>query len=165
MCNVSFVDVVAQSENGIFLAGGPLPGRGDGGGSLGSADGSGDGTEQGLEAGRQHSLWGILLERVQVQLVRRTEWPGGCQDYRPSTNNRSSCRGTQAKWPWGLNCSSAGGMTAPLWVAGAVRVRLRDVRIEHRPPWREDWRRGAWLDPASISHMELVRVSIDAAAP
>ncbi len=152
MHNVTFSDIKAIAENGIFVAGGPLR-RGSSFGGGGSTDAAGalasqQQTQQQQQQGnkQQFSISGITIERVQLQLVGRSHWPGGCQDYRPSSNGTqrtaghspgghslsiieggSSVSQGRAWWPAGLDCSSHS--TAPLWVAGAEHVLLSDVQV------------------------------------
>jgi len=170
--NVIFSDIQAVAENGLFLAGGPMPpllsngdkiggssraddasGGGSGGGSGsgrgGMAGSSGAGSR--LGGGRRHSISGVVVKRLHLRLQRRTHWPGGCQDYRPSRNissdggssSRDGWGGAAGKeimagigggsvasegwWPAGLDCGS--GSTAAVWVAGADSVHLSDVRV------------------------------------
>jgi hypothetical protein len=149
--DVRFVNIRATSENGIFLVGGPLPGGGTRrGGShrTRSRDANGSWIEgqrrrRDLQQPQQHglqrqqrqsgrySVGGISLERVQLRLKRRSSWPGGCQDYRPSINITQSsgwgAREGSGWWPAGLDCSS--GRTAAVWVAGAPHVVLADVQV------------------------------------
>ncbi|EFN59558.1 hypothetical protein CHLNCDRAFT_8203, partial [Chlorella variabilis] len=54
VADVTFSNISATAENGIFLSGGPL-----------------------------RSLRGIRMERVSVRLRQRSRFAGGCQDYRP----------------------------------------------------------------------------------
>ena len=154
---LSFVDIQATAENGIFLAGGPLP-HGSTRQSVSRRNSSSEAStgriagqrrqrdlqahlqeqqepeqepEQEQEQGGRYSLGGISLERVQLQLKRRSSWPGGCQDYRPSSNITGSSGGSASEgsrwWPAGLDCSS--GSTAAVWVAGASHVVLSDVQV------------------------------------
>lgn len=157
--NISFSDIKAIAENGIFVAGGPLRhgsrlGRADSATACGSLAGRRSAAaaavlapycqQQQQQHMRQYSISGITIERVQLQLVSRSQWPGGCQDYRPSSNVTDAAEigsdgsssataaagaGSQNKawWPAGLDCSSHS--TTPLWVAGAEHVLLSDVQV------------------------------------
>ena len=146
MHEVSFADVRATAENGIFLAGLPLPdgstvSAGKQGGS--SIEASGQRLQQQTlhpqkqpaaqqQQRRRYSLGGISLEGVQLRLLRRSGWPGGCQDYRPSSNITCGSGGGEAGegrgwWLAGQDCSS--GSTAAVWVAGAAHVALSDVQV------------------------------------
>lgn len=170
--NLSFEDIqVTAAEGGVFLAGGPLP-RSIAGVPAGAAHRANRRQLQKLRQQRQwrrqqeerreappqrHSLQGIRLERVSLVLRRRTAWPGGCQDYRPSSNastllclGGNSARGSGSSsstsplpglgggnigggspgwWPAGLDCG--GGGTPAVWVAGADDVRLVDVQVRN----------------------------------
>lgn len=144
---VSFKDITATGENGIFIAGGPMgvhpPGQ--------------------RRPVLPPSLSGISLKAIQLQLVKRTDYPGGCQDFRPSSNDTSggttgspadgSPATADAWWPSGLDCSAGG--TAPLWVSGAEKVSLVDIAIQHQEPLRKDWYVGAWIDPFSTWQMQV----------
>lgn len=157
--DVSFRDITAVSEGGILLAGGPL---GDASPTA-SAAGVACADAAGCAAGKQqpYSLQRITLERVRVQLKQRSRWPGGCRDYRPSSGEGaapSPCAACEGRWPAGLDCG--GGKTAPLWVAGAQGVVLRDVRLQHHAPWRADWSGEAWIDPASTRDVALWHVAV-----
>ena len=170
--NVTFSDISAIAENGIFVAGGPLPAGGAGHGTAGGAGCGSSAAAAGAFAAlrgqlaqpwqqqrqqqqqrdhkRQFSISGLTIEQVQLQLVGRSKWPGGCQDYRPSSNSSTAARAGpggrtssddggggsssssssslgKAWWPAGLDCSS--GLTAALWVAGAEHVLLSDVEV------------------------------------
>ena len=164
--NVTFADIQALAEAGVFLAGGPMGGGSHGTGSHGSGSSGGSSSSGGSGAApgqRQYSLRGIRLERVRVDLVARSAWPGGCQDYRPSSNASSSSGSSGGQWwPSGVDCSAGG--TAPLWVAGAQQVLLQDVAIRRRQPYRDDWQLGAWVDPSSTRDVRLRRVNITRAA-
>jgi hypothetical protein len=172
--NLSFEDIqVTAAEGGVFLAGGPLP-HTIAGGPARDAHRANRRQLHELLQQRQwrrqkgerreappqlHSLQGIRLERVSLVLRRLTAWPGGCQDYRPSSNastlpclGGNSARGSSSSssaspfpglrggsgsgggspgwWPAGLDCG--GGGTPAVWVAGADDVRLVDVQVRTR---------------------------------
>ena len=98
--------------------------------------------------------------------------PGGCQDYRPSSNgtepraaaatpNDARLAAANAEvgwWPAGLDCASS--TTAPIWLSGAERVELTDVYVERKEPWRHDWRRGAWVDSYNLRAVKQTRVTV-----
>ena len=108
VADVTFSNISATAENGIFLSGGPLVAGSAGGSEAGSSGrpatasqpgGAGAGavgrTAGGAEMRRQQrqqqqqqqrSLRGIRMERVSVRLRQRSRFAGGCQDYRPSSN-------------------------------------------------------------------------------
>ena len=98
--------------------------------------------------------------------------PGGCQDYRPSSNgtepraaaalsndaSRAAANAEVGWWPAGLDCTS--GTTAPIWLSGAERVELTDVYVERKEPWRHDWRRGALVDSYNLRAVKQTRVTV-----
>lgn len=139
--DVSFTDVHAISENGVFLAGGPLgilrPGQ--------------------RRPPRPFSISAIRLTRVTVDLVKRSDWPGGCRDYRPSAGVDSTSA-AEGWWPAGLDCSEGG--TAPIYVAGVQQVTLTDVTVRHGEPARPNWRRTAWIDPFNTWSVIQHRVDV-----
>lgn len=156
--DVAFRDITAVSEGGILLAGGPLGGDAAPSAAAAAADGDACGASGCVTAEQRrqqpYSLQRITLERVRVQLKQRSRWPGGCRDYRPSSNDSgtpSPCAACEGWWPAGLDC--AGRKTAPLWVAGAEGVVLHDLRLQHHAPWRADWSGEAWIDPASTRYV------------
>ena len=85
---VRFRRISATAENGIFIAG---------------------------TAGRRIS--GLSFKGVQLDLVKRTEWPGGSQDFRPGVR--------------GLVHS---GRTAPIWAEHAEHLVFNHVTVSEGPP-------------------------------
>lgn len=138
--DVSFTDVRATSENGIFIAGGPMgttaPGQ--------------------RRPPRPYTISAVRLTRVTVDLAKRSDWPGGCRDYRPSVGTADGA--AEGWWPAGLDCSEGG--TAPIFVAGAQQVALTDVSVRQGEPARSDWRRTAWIDPFNTWSITQQRVDV-----
>ncbi|KAL4420640.1 hypothetical protein ABPG75_010296 [Micractinium tetrahymenae] len=139
---VSFKDVRATGENGIFLAGGPMgidrPGQ--------------------RRPSKDYSLSVISLERVSVELAKRSIYAGGCQDYRPSRGEGAPSAPGGPWWPAGLDCKHGG--TAPIWVSGAQRVSLKSIAVRYSRPARKDWLRQVWIDPFSTFEVQTTDVVV-----
>ncbi|PRW44625.1 pectin lyase [Chlorella sorokiniana] len=145
--DIAFRDITGTAENGLFIQGGPL---GGGPGHL---------------LHTPYSLYGLVLQRIRITQEKRSNYAGGCQDYRPSSNGTSPHNSAAAMpnaeagwWPAGLDCAS--GTTAPIWLSGAERVELTDVYVERKEPWRHDWRRGAWVDSYNLRAVKQTRVTV-----
>ncbi|KAI7845668.1 hypothetical protein COHA_000782 [Chlorella ohadii] len=151
--DIAFRDITVTAENGLFIQGGPL---GGGPGHL---------------LHTPFSLYGLVLQRIRITQEKRSNYAGGCQDLRPSSNGtephaasatpHANLAATDAEvgwWPAGLDCAS--GTTAPIWLSGAERVELTDVYVERKEPWRHDWRRGAWLDSYNLRAVKQTRVTV-----
>ncbi|KAL4451432.1 hypothetical protein ABPG77_009504 [Micractinium sp. CCAP 211/92] len=139
---VSFKDVRASGENGIFLAGGPMgidrPGQ--------------------RRPSKDYSLSVISLERVSAELVKRSNFAGGCQDYRPSHGEGAPAVPGGPWWPAGLDCKHGG--TAPIWVSGAQRVSLKGIGVRYSRPARKDWQTQVWIDPFSTFEVQATDVVV-----
>ena len=88
--NLRFSRITALGENGFFIAG---------------------------AAGRR--VTNLTITSTTLDLVSRTGWPGGSQDYRP-----------------GLRGLVHSGATAPLWMEHAERVTVDRVKVRRKAATR-----------------------------
>jgi len=120
--NVVFEDIDADSENGVFLSGIPAA------------------RQQPNETSR---VQGVTIQRANIRLRKKSDWPGGFQDYRPSQ----------------LFDVKVSGGTAALWVEGASRVTVSDVAVNYPASGdarRADWREKVHIDIGTTTNLNLV---------
>ncbi|GAB4816175.1 hypothetical protein N2152v2_003221 [Parachlorella kessleri] len=116
--NIRFSRITAVGENGFFIAG---------------------------AAGRR--VTNLTISHTTLDLVKKTDWPGGSQDYRP-----------------GLRGLVHTGATAPLWLEHAEHVAVQRVKVIYHVPFREDWETTPHIDPASTAEVSFKDFVIDGLA-
>jgi polygalacturonase len=143
--NITFQDITAESENGVFIDGGRLPKEA----VVSSYSSLPKSTARSLPVKTQgvqttnvvkdpHVI-GVRISNVDLLLRNATSFQGGYQDYRPSQE-----RGVQFS-----------GGTAAVWVEGARNILLEDVNVRYVPPKRSDWTEVIHIDEDSVENLEF----------